>query len=290
MIGKYSIKDLEKISGIKAHTLRIWEQRYGILKPERTDTNIRWYCNNELKALLNISLLNNHGYKISKIASLNDKQIVAEVNKIVESQTSTSEQIDGLIIAMVEIDEQRFEKIISNNILRQGFAHTIENVVYPFLHKIGIMWQTGSVNPAQEHFISNLIRQKLIVAIDGQLVSENKNTKKFLLYLPDMELHELSLLYFTYLLKSKGHQVIYLGQSVPILDLQKVYEIRKPHYIVSVITHSMDNLSIYVKNLATSFPKAKILLSGSQVIKSSNIKLPKNVNKFSTPHELLDLI
>ena len=289
MVTKFSIKELEQISGIKAHTLRIWEQRYGILKPTRTDTNIRCYCNEELKNILNVSLLNNNGYKISKIATLSKEEIVAEVNKIVDCQTPDCEQTEGLVISMVEMDERRFEKIISNNILRTGFSHTIEAVVYPFLHKIGVMWQTGCINPAQEHFISNLIRQKLIVAIDGQLVPENKNAKKFILYLPDGELHELSLLYFTYLIKSQGHSVIYLGQSVPFVDLQRVFAIREPHYIVSVFTKSIKEPQEHLKELSKTFAKATLLLSGGQVV-DKNIKLPSNIQLFKTPKDLLALI
>ncbi|MGZ4033464.1 MAG: MerR family transcriptional regulator [Bacteroidia bacterium] len=289
MVTKFSIKELEKLSGIKAHTLRIWEQRYGILKPTRTDTNIRCYCNEELKNILNVSLLNNHGYKISKIASLSKEEIAEAVNKIVDCQTPDCEQIEGLVISMVEMDEKRFEKIISNNILRTGFSHTIEAVVYPFLQKIGMMWQTGCINPAQEHFISNLIRQKLIVAIDGQIVPENKKSKKFILYLPEGELHELSLLYFTYLIKSLGHHVIYLGQSVPLIDLQRVFAIREPHYIVSVFTRTMEEPQVYVSQLAKVFPKAKLLISGCQVIEK-NIKFPENIILFKTPKDLLSLI
>jgi DNA-binding transcriptional MerR regulator len=289
MVTKFSIKELEKISGIKAHTLRIWEQRYGILKPTRTDTNIRCYCNEELKNILNVSLLNNHGYKISKIASLNRAEIIEEVNKIVNCDTPDCQQIEGLVISMVEMDEKRFEKIISNNILRTGFSHTVESIIYPFLHKIGMMWQTGCINPAQEHFISNLIRQKLIVAIDGQLVPENKKAKKFILYLPEGELHELSLLYFTYLIKSKGHSVIYLGQSVPLVDLQRVFEIREPHYIVSVFTQKIEKPQEYITQLSKFFPKATLLISGYQVIEK-NITFPSNISLFKNPKELLSLI
>ncbi|MBL0327831.1 MAG: MerR family transcriptional regulator [Bacteroidetes bacterium] len=286
---KFSIKDLEKLSGVKAHTLRIWEQRYGILKPHRTDTNIRWYCNEELKNILNVSLLNNHGYKISKIAELTKAEIASEVTKIVDSEINECEQVSSLIISMVEMDEQRFEKIISNQILHKGFANTIEEVIYPFLHKIGVMWQTGSINPAQEHFISNLIRQKIIVAIDGQAVVETPNSKKFLLYLPEDELHEISLLYFTYLLKSKGHLPTYLGQSVPVLDVQRVVEIKNSEYIVSVLTHSMDSIQGYVNQLSTTFPDKTILLSGYQIF-SNEITVPANVKTFKTPAELLALI
>ncbi len=288
MVAKFSIKDLEKLSGIKAHTLRAWELRYGILKPERTDTNIRWYCNNELKLLLNITLLYNNGFKISKIACLQNHDLVQEVNKLIDAQGKACDQIEGLIISMVELDEQRFEKIISNSILHNGFAHTIEKVVYPFLHRIGILWQTGSINPAQEHFISNLIRQKLIVAIDGVPVPAIANPQKFVLYLPDGELHELSLLYFTYVLKSKGHHVIYLGQSVPFVDLEKVFEIRSPHYIVSVFTH-VPAAAEYIQQLSGTFPKTGILLSGNQCLEEG-LTLPKNIRVFKTPTDLLMLI
>lgn len=289
MVGKFSIKDLEKLSGIKAHTLRIWEQRYGILKPKRTDTNIRSYSNDELKQLLNITLLYNKGYKISKIAAYRKEEITDEVNKIVNTQINPCEQVDGLVIAMVEMDEQRFEKIISTNILQNGFSHTIENVIYPFLQKIGMMWQTGCVNPAQEHFISNLIRQKLIVAIDGQIVKENTSTKKFVLFLPELELHELSLLYFNYLLKSKGHKVTYLGQSVPMLDLQKVIEIIKPDYIVSVITQPQESTEDYMNRLAKLFPKGNILLSGCQIVEKK-IKTPKNITVFKNSDDLISIL
>ncbi|MDQ3048722.1 MAG: MerR family transcriptional regulator [Bacteroidota bacterium] len=286
MVCKFSIKDLEKLSGIKAHTLRIWEQRYGILTPERTDTNIRWYCNDALKHILNVSLLNNNGYKISRIAALTKEEIVEEVNKIVACRTPECEQIDNLVISMVEMDEIRFEKIINNAILRKGFSYAIEEVIYPFLSKIGVMWQTGSINPAQEHFISNLIRQKLIAAIDGQVPSENKKSKRCLLYLPEGEMHELSLLYFNYLLKTKGHRVIYLGQSVPIIDVQRVYEIRKPHYIISVITHMLDEPEAYLKSLSKACPDSTIMLSGAQICEKK-VKTSPNLHVFSHPKELL---
>lgn len=289
MTAKFSIKDLEALSGIKAHTLRIWEQRYGILKPERTDTNIRYYCNDELKQLLNITLLYNHGFKISKIAALDDRTIINEVNKIVDSQISPSDQIDSLIIAMVELDEKRFEKIISNNVLHHGFSSTIEKVLYPFLHKIGVMWQTGSINPAQEHFISNLIRQKLIVAIDGVVVPEKNDAQKFILFLPENELHELALLYYTYLLKINGHQVIYLGQSVPFDDLKRVVEIRKPDSLVTVFTHSMNDLGEYIKQLGKTFSATKILVSGSQ-LSELNTKFPASIHIFKDPSSFLKYI
>jgi DNA-binding transcriptional MerR regulator len=286
---RFSIKDLEKLSGIKAHTLRIWEQRYGILNPERTDTNIRWYCNDKLKHLLNVTFLYEHGYKISKIALLKPEEVVSEVNKIVDKEENVCDQIRGLVISMIELEEERFEAIISNNIQHHGFPYTIEKIVYPFLSKIGVMWQTGSINPAQEHFISNLIRQKLIAAIDAQKPSSNENCKRFILFLPDGELHELSLLYFNYLLKSKGHRVIYLGQSVPLNDLKKVVEIREPEFLISVFTHISGEPDSFINELASTFRNINILLSGCQVVDKFE-NLPSNVRTFCTPKDLLDIL
>jgi len=159
-MSNYSIKDLEQLSGIKAHTLRIWEQRYNIIAPKRTDTNIRTYDDRDLKLVLNIALLKDHGHKISEISKLSLDEMNREVIKISDRQQNYPDQIHALTISMIDLDEDRFEKIISTNILQFGFENTIINIVYPFLSRLGTLWVTGSVGPAQEHFISNLIRQK----------------------------------------------------------------------------------------------------------------------------------
>jgi DNA-binding transcriptional MerR regulator len=287
----YNIKDLETLSGIKAHTLRIWEQRYHILKPQRSDTNIRSYSNDDLRRILNISLLNKHGKKISKIAELSDVDIIAEVNKLSQQNENNTDQIDSLIVSMIELDEERFEKIVNSTILRIGLIKTIQEVMYPFLQKIGLMWQTGTINPAQEHFISNLIRQKIIVAIDGQIIKPSEKTKKAVLFLPEGELHEISLLFFSYILRSNNHQTIYLGQSVPLNDMIKISEIRQPHFWVTVITQPFKDISItdYITKLANLFPNQTLLISGAQVL---NISVPqlKNVRYFNTPQEFIDII
>src|SRR5210317_1574096 len=163
----YSIKDLEYLSGIKAHTLRIWEQRYNFIKPKRTDTNIRYYDDEDLKFVLNVSLLKDHGHKISRICSMPEQDIQLEVNRLMEKKMGFPEQIQSLTLSMLELDEERFEKTLNTNILQIGFERTMMNLVYPFFQRIGILWQTGAIASAQEHFISNLVRQKIIVAIDG---------------------------------------------------------------------------------------------------------------------------
>ena len=284
---RYSIKDLEKLSGIKAHTLRIWEQRYNLLRPNRTDTNIRYYTDYDLKKILNVALLNNKGKKISQIAELSDAELSQEVDKLVSSYKSTSDQIEGLSIAMIEMDEIRFEKIISNSILHFGFERTIEEIVFPFLRQVGIMWQVGVVNPAQEHFITQLIRQKLIVGIDGVIPKSIKNQKCFIIFLPAGEMHELSILFYYYLIKASGHKCYYLSQSVPLEDIKTVYTIRKADVLLSVITMSFDHVSVedYVKSISKSFSDSKILLSGTQVVKIQS-GLPKNVKVFLNPTDL----
>lgn len=292
MTGKYSIKDLELITGIKAHTLRIWEQRYHILNPERTDTNIRYYSNDDLKKILNVSLLNKNGIKISKIAELNDHQISAKINTIYVNESDHDDQIHQLILSMVDVDENRFEKIISSNVIRMGFVDTIEKIVFPFLRTTGVMWQAGSVNPAQEHFVSNLIRQKIIAAIDSQVVLHTIGaTKRIIFFLPEGELHELALLYYSYLAKNKGYTSIYLGQSVPANDLKKVCNIRKADYLVSVVTQPLKTVEIkdYLKNLSALFPEQIILLSGAQIANHKSA-VPKNIRLFHNYDEFKNLI
>ena len=287
-MSSYSIKDLERISGIKAHTLRIWEQRYNIINPCRTETNIRHYDDSDLRAVLNISILNNNGYKISKIAQMNTAQIAETVLKVTDTNFTTDVQIDNMIIAMVEMDEERFEKYLSANILRLGFEKTYSDIIYPFMVKVGVLWITNSINPAQEHFMSNLVRQKLIAAIDGASPTTMLNGKKCLLYLPENELHEITLLFTNLLLKKEGYKTIYLGQSVPYTDLAMVYKLHQPDFIVTVLTSSFVNDSIeeYLQKLSSDFPKATIYASGYQ-LSDITYKLPTKVKLFKSPFELI---
>jgi MerR family transcriptional regulator, light-induced transcriptional regulator len=276
-VSVYSIKDLENLSNIKAHTLRIWEQRYNFLNPKRTETNIRYYDDNDLKLILNVSLLKDNGLKISKIARMSYDEIKNEVRRITDKNLRYPEQIHALSMSMLDLDEERFEKVISTNVLQLGFENTMINIIYPFLTKIGILWQTGTINPAHEHFISNLIKQKVIVAIDGQF-SGNVIGKKYLLFLPEGELHEISILFSNYIIRARGNKVIYLGQSLPFSDLQIVYDIHKPDFIFSAFTTSpvIDEVENYIKKLSGTFSDSKILLTGFQVI-GQNFTIPDNV-------------
>lgn len=267
------------MSGIKAHTLRIWELRYNILKPERTSTNIRYYSESDLRRILNISILNKNGHKISNIAQLNDAALLHEVEKYLNDYLKESNKIESLYMALLDMDESRFESILNNSILNLGFETTIEKIVFPFLRHLGNMWQVGAINPAQEHYISNLIRQKLIVGLDKLNPEPRAHSKTFLFFLPGSELHEMGLLYACYLAKSRGHICVYLGQSVPLDDLITISASVKPDCLVTIFTSHMPDPEFddFLKGCEQGIPGAMFLVSGRAVLEGHKEKiLPAN--------------
>ena len=276
-MGQYSIKELEQLTGIKAHTIRIWEQRYGILKPKRSETNIRTYDDDDLKHILNVGLLNQNGFKISKIACMTDCQIGEAVMSLAEKKEDCPHQVSALVCAMIEMDEERFDKVLTTVILQKGFEAAVNQLVLPFLQKIGILWQTGSINPAHEHFVSNIIRQKFIVAIDGQVISSNVDTPRFVLFLPEGELHELGLLFMQYILRARHMRVMYLGQNLPFADLVKAHECFRPDYICTIVTSvpAREQLPAYVNQLIDAFPECQFLVSGYQ-FSCCEVTFPEN--------------
>ncbi|HLT74609.1 MAG TPA: MerR family transcriptional regulator [Ohtaekwangia sp.] len=288
-MGKYSIKDLEQLSGIKAHTIRIWEKRHGIIAPARTPTNIRYYSDDDLKKIINVSLLNSNGVKISRIADMTTEELNQKVLELSETQNEAAIHIDQLVVAMIDMAEEAFEKVLNTLILRYGFEKAITTVVYPFLEKIGILWQTHNISPAHEHFISNLIRQKLIVAIDG-LQIPSKDSKKVVLFLPEGEMHEIGLLFFHYLARRSSLRTYYLGQSVPHADLVTVVNIHKPDFLVSSITTSTPApVEDYFELLRRDFPGTPILISGQQVQKFNGTRIG-NIQTFRYADEILQLL
>ncbi len=293
MPTQYAIKDLERLSGIKAHTLRIWELRYGILKPERSCTNIRCYTSDDLKRILNISLLNNNGYKISKIATFLDDELIKHAQTILNKFVKESDQIDNLVLCMMEMDEQKFEGTICNCITHFGFENTMERIIFPFMRHVGSMWQIGIVNCAQEHFISQLIKQKIIVGIDSFCSEPAQNALTFVLYLPNKELHEMGLLYCKYLIKARGHKCLYLGQSVPLCDLKNISENITPDVIVTTFTTPIEDVSLenYITKLSSTFNHCKILVSGRLFFESSEVlTLPKNVILFESHEQFKNML
>lgn len=284
-VGTYSIKELERLSGIKAHTIRIWEKRYSLIHPQRTSTNIRFYSDEDLKKIMNVSALNNHGIKISKIADMSGEEINRHVFSITDTQSSASAYIEQLVLAMVDLEEEQFDKILTSLVKKFGFERAITEGIYPFLEKIGILWQTKNITPAQEHFISNLIRQKVIVAIDG-LPLQTNSKKRAVIFLPEHEQHEIGLLFNYYLTRYAGFRCYYLGQSVPHNDLIEIVKTHKPHIIITSITSPMlRGSSAYLELLSHQFPKQHILVSGIQVAALaektfSNITVFGNILRF----------
>lgn len=288
----YSIKDLENFSGIKAHTIRIWEQRYRLLHPSRTETGIRSYSDLDLKQILNIATLQNKGgMKISKIAKMSESEVSELILQLSSGDLDYPEHIQALTVAMMDLDEVRFQELTKSITQAHGFENYMLKVIYPFLTRLGTLWLSGSVGPAQEHFITHLIRQKIIAAIDAQLPRPKPNAKKFLLYLPEGEFHELGLLFASYLIRARQHSAVYLGQSLPFDELCLAYEIHQPDYIFSVITTepALPALPSYAKQLDQHLPKAQILLTGYNVLHSA-ADLPARIQLVQDFSSLIELI
>lgn len=262
-MNSFTIKDLESLSGIKAHTIRIWEQRYSFLKPQRTGTNIRIYSGDELKILLNIALLNKYGFKISLIDKMNDEEISQKLVSVTDVQAQQEKMVNDLIGNMIDLDIDQFETALDRYIRARGIERTINNLIFPFLERIGILWQTNHINAAQEHLVTNIIRQKLIVGVDNAhpVITSNKT---ILLFLPEGEHHELGLLYMYYLLKGRGVRVLYLGANVPGKDVVYVAQTKKPQHLYTHITCIPGNFKMekYLNHISEQIPGTPIIVSG----------------------------
>lgn len=289
-MGKYSIKELERLSGIKAHTIRIWEKRHQLIAPQRTTTNIRFYSDDDLKKIINVSLLNNNGFKISKIANLSSSELSKKVVELTEKSDEVSIYIDQMVVAMVDLEEEQFEGLLGKLTLKFGFEKTITEIVYPFLEKIGVLWQTGNISPAQEHFISNLVRQKIIVAIDA-LPLPPKTARRALFFLPENELHEIGLLFYHYITRKEGFRTFYLGQSVPYKDLKEICATHQPRFIIASCTTVPQSKDVqsYVDSLAGDFKSAIVLASGA-AIRRVALRFPPNFHVFDNALKLKELL
>ena len=290
-MGQYSIKEVETLSGVKAHTLRIWEERYAFLRPKRTNTNIRYYNDEQLRLLLNVATLNRHGMKISKIAGLQKSDLVNEVLKVYESTTQPDVLLDSLVHAMLDFSEKRFERTQSAAVIKLGFEDAFTRLVFPFLIRTGVLWATGSLRVVQEHFMSNLIRRKICTAIDGLYVEPNRKSRKFVLFLPERETHELLLLFIEYIIRRHNHEVTYLGCSIPFNELSYVEKELKPDFLITYQTVAAEEMSFsdYLKLLSTTFPSCKILIAGSK-FKEVQLKLPSNCIPIQSVEDLLKSI
>jgi len=285
----FTIKDLENLSGIKAHTIRIWEQRYNFLKPNRTDTNIRYYCNQELKTILNISLLNKYGYKISHIDKMTEQELKSKIISLSDREAQQERLVNELIAYMIDLEIECFEKILDGFILTKGIDKAITQIIFPFLHRIGILWVTNHIHPAQEHLVTNIIRQKLIVGIEGTM-THRRAGKTVLLFLPEGEYHELGLLYVYYLLKTHGVRVLYLGADVPLKDVEFVCRHKVPDYVYSHLTGIAGNFNFEQFLVqATRHFSAPLVISG-ELARTHLRKIPPGVDFRCSIPEVLAFI
>lgn len=262
-MNAFTIKDLENLTGIKAHTIRIWEQRYSFLKPRRTDTNIRYYSNEELKKILNIALLNKYGYKISHIDRMSEPEINEKIITLSNSLAQQEIVINDLIQAMVDMEMEDFEDRLTDYIRQRGIEKAISQIIFPFLERIGVLWMTGHIIPAQEHLVTNIIRQKLLVGIDAAN-SHLRIDKSLILFLPEGEFHELGLLFVYYMLKSRGIRVVYLGANVPLDDVRQVIGYKKPDYLYTHLTsvsHAF-NFDRFLAHSLKRFENIPLIISG----------------------------
>lgn len=289
-MNAFTIKDLENLSGIKAHTIRIWEQRYNFLKPQRTTTNIRYYSNDELKMVLNIALLNKYGYKISHIDRMQPQEIKERILSLGDTRAIQERIVNELVQEMVDLDMPGFEKILNSYIATRGVERTVIQIIFPFLEKIGILWQTGHINPAQEHLVTNIIRQKLIVAIETT-VSHIKIDKSFLLFLPEGEHHELGLLFMYYLLKSRGATTIYLGSNVPMKDVEYIIRLKKPDvtFVHMTAAAASFNFDKFLLNIEQKFNNTPTIISG-QLTLHYRKKVPANVQFKKSLGEVMEYL
>jgi MerR family transcriptional regulator, light-induced transcriptional regulator len=277
----YSIRDLEKLTGIKKHTIRIWEQRYNIITPKRTDTNIRYYTDDELRLLFNIALLNRNGYKINKLAKMTKEEIAAIVDQVSNRNEGSSAKIDALTLAMLNLDERSFERIFATSVEERGFEQTMVYLIYPLLENLKALWITRSINPAHEKFITHLIRRKLLRAIDEEGMDNDRESQPFVLFLPEGESQELTLLFVYFLLRQRGFRVIYLGGYTSLNDLRDACTAVPPGYVFSIIDNPLPRQSVqnYINQAAMSAQKNRVLLTGSQLAQHrETLVMPDNVS------------
>jgi DNA-binding transcriptional MerR regulator len=282
-MSSYTIKDLEKISGIKAHTIRIWEQRYQFLQPQRTETNIRTYSSAELKTILNVSLLNKYGFKISHIDKMSAEQMEEKILSLNQIDAQKERVVNALIKEMVSLNMANFERQIDTYIGQKGIEKTIIEIIFPFMERVGILWVTNHINPAQEHLATNLIRQKIILGIE-KLPPVLQYSKRIVLFLPEGEYHEIGLLYVHFLLKQRGFYIDYLGTNVPMIDLKYLSEFHKVDYLYCHLTSPARNFKInkFFDHLGDVSKHIPIVISGqlAQAYKgpiAGNIQLKRSL-------------
>lgn len=289
----YQINDLERLTGIKAHTIRIWEKRYGLVQPFRTSTNIRYYDDDHVRKLLNVATLLDGGYKISRIAALSEKEmkeLLQGMRNRTETDIVSRGFVNDLVVAMLSFDEPAFEKTFSAAVTRFGLYDAMLKVIYPFLYKVGLLWTLAETIPAQEHFASCIIRKKLMAAIDG-LPSPGRKDKHFVLFLPPGEWHDVGLLFSEYMIRSKGYPVIYLGQNVPLENLSQVMNATTvTHAVGFFVTGRPDEeIEAFLSDICNKFKNINVLIGGHAALNSA-AKFPAAVTRLHAPQDLLNIL
>lgn len=289
----FSIKDLENLSGIKAHTIRIWEKRYDILEPLRTDTNIRTYDSVNLQKLLNVVLLNNYGYKISRIAEYSNDKIALLVREIVSEKNSSNHALNAFKLAMINFDQALFINTYNNLLSDKTFREVFYEVVIPLMDEVGLLWQSGTITPAQEHFISFLIKQKLLINTEKvQILEPTRTDKIFVLYLPENEIHELGLMYLNYEILLNGYKSVYLGESVPLESLMDMKKYFDNIVYVSYLTiePTKDVINEYINEFSENIldENSEVWFIGRMTEFVDTVRLPAAVSLFKSIPDLVD--
>ncbi|MDT0608314.1 MerR family transcriptional regulator [Croceitalea rosinachiae] len=288
----FSIRDMENLSGIKAHTIRIWEKRYNLFSPERTSTNIRTYSLKSLQKLLNITLLYHNGYKISKIAKLPESEIAVIVREIVAKNSEKSHAINAFKLSMINFDQTLFFNTYNSLLSERSFRDIFNEVFIPLLNELGLLWQTDTISPSHEHFITNLIKQKVYINTEKlQLIEPTRKDKVFVLFLPENEIHELGLLFLNYEIILKGYKSIYLGQTMPIdnlVDLLKYYD--NLHFVsYFTVSPNKDEIGKYIQKFTSTLNetgKSKLWILGHQVQHIAQHTLPNSIKTFNSIEKL----
>ncbi len=288
----FSIRDLENLSGIKAHTIRIWEKRYDLLSPERTTTNIRTYSLESLQKLLNITLLYNNGYKISKISKIPENEIPLVVREIVARSSVQNHALNAFKLSMINFDISLFQNTYNTLLAEKSFREIFWDVFIPLLNELGLLWQTDTISPAHEHFITNLIKQKIYTSTEKlQVIEPTKKDKVFVLFLPENEIHEIGLLFINYEIILRGYKTIYLGQTMPLeslTDLKNYYE--NIHFVsYFTVVPTKDKMESYIVDFTKYLGdngKSSLWVLGRQIQHLNKEKLPSYIRTFTSVEDL----
>ena len=290
----FTIKDLENISGIKAHTIRIWEKRYNLLEPKRSETNIRFYSNEDLQKLLNIVLLNNNDIKISKISKMSDEELILQTRALAFVTSLNDESINALKLSMFQFDKRLFNNVYEKLLEEKTFQEIFQEVFIPFLNDVGLLWQTDTLKPAHEHFISNLIVQKILINTEKLQFNISETSKTYVLFLPENEIHEIGLLYLNYELVLRGAHTVYLGQSLPLNNLDYFLESDNEICFITSLTIKPydDKIEDYFKEIDAMIRNSgkTFIAIGQKVNQVKHLDLSPQIHLHNTITDLLKVI